>query len=90
STENFLELFGVTKDNLNEKFYLLTLENGGKASVYSEYAVMYAGVAESEGVWALDGDVLTVTVDGEDVIMTFKDGVLTHDFNGDEGVFKKD
>ncbi|MBQ6262095.1 MAG: hypothetical protein IJK58_01105 [Clostridia bacterium] len=89
STEGLLELFGVTKDGLNERFYVLTLEDGGKASVYSEYAVMYAGIAESEGVWTLDGDVLTVTIDGEDVIMTFKDGVLTHNFNGSEGVFKK-
>ena len=87
--EDLLGLFGTDKETLNEKFYVLTLENGGKASIYSEYAAMYDGSAESEGTWTLEGDVLTVTVNGEDTLMTFRDGVLTRDFNGDVGVFKK-
>ena len=89
SAENLLDLFGVTKENLNEKFYILTLDNDGNAYIYSEYTAMYEGFAESEGVWRLDGDVLTVTVNGEDIIMTFKDGILTRDINGVEGVFRK-
>ena len=89
AVEDLLDLFGTDKKSLNEKFYVLTLERGGKASIYSEYARMYEGVAESEGTWTLKEDVITVTVNGEDTVLTFRDGVLTRDFNGDVGVFKK-
>ena len=89
AVEDLLDIFGTNKEAVNSRFYVLTLESGGKATVYSEYAAMYEGYAESEGVWSLDGDVLTVTVNGEDLIMKFKNGVLTRDFNGAEGVFKK-
>lgn len=87
--ESLLELFGVTKDDLNENFYTLTLENDGKASVCSAYASMYAGAAVRAGTWSIEGDVLTVSLDGETEIFTFKNGVLTREFNGEEGVFKK-
>ena len=87
--ESLLELFDVKKNDLNEKFFILTLKEDGKASVYSEYSVLYKGTAEFEGEWSLDGDKLTVTVDGDAEIMTFKNGTLTCDFDGDEGVFEK-
>ncbi len=89
--EGLLDLLGTSKEELSANFYILTLENDGKAKIHSEYEALFneEGALESEGVWTLDGDVLTVTVNGKDVIMTFKNGVLTRDFDGDEGVFRK-
>ncbi|MBR6916782.1 MAG: hypothetical protein IKN38_01225, partial [Clostridia bacterium] len=46
--ESLLELFGISKDDLNDNFYTLTLEKDGKALIDSAYGSMYAGVAARE------------------------------------------
>ncbi len=74
-----LALMGI--NNIDE-FVTFTLEEGGnfKASMMGE---------EQTGTWKLEGDKLTMTIDGDDATGTFKDGEITIEMEGESMVLAK-
>lgn len=77
--EALLKMAGI--DSL-EDYMTITLNQDGtvKAAMMGE---------ESEGTWKLDGEKLTLTVDGEATECTYKDGKITVDMDGETMVLGK-
>lgn len=67
--KDFLEYFHLDENNLND-FLKMTLKEDGSCTIEE------AGMTGS-GTWKLEGDKVTITIDGETEVGTWSNGILT-------------
>ena len=76
-----LALMGIDLSH-PEEFMKLELMEGGKLTLTAKMSV---AEETKEGTWELNGDKLTMTVDGDPQECTFKNGEITMTMDGENG-----